>query len=154
MDELKLRLEYLEQISKPSEQDSEGALLQTVDAIGDSLQELLGKNQDEFNRRAANVASRTEPTDPKDPPLDVQRQSIVARNEQLKKMVSSIDDLNFNIPQPPSQAHAETTQRLVEKSNALGQEFDELTLRSAELTNKLLQRIASENAAVANSDDR
>lgn len=155
MDELKLRLEYLEQISKPAEQDSEESLLKTVDAIGDNLQELLGKNEDEFNRRAANVASGTEPSNPDEPPLEVQKQSILARNEQLKSMVSSIDDLDFSIPPPPSQETAEVAQRMVEKANALGKEFDELTLRSTELTNKLLSQIASENAAVAmNNDDR
>lgn len=149
MDELRLRLEYLETASQG--QTEQETLLAKVDAIESSLVSMLGVKHQEAQRLASELERRFDDSlngredGPENPPQALRQAIISSKFNELAKLATELESqLPLEVPEvrpPPN------PEELILKASQLGREFDELTARSTELTRKLMEQVTKENAA-------
>lgn len=144
MDELRLRLEYLETACQGRSDDD--TLLAKVDAMESSLVSMLGIKQHEAQRLASELERRIENSQntSEDPPNAVKQAILLSKFDELAKLATELEtQLPLEIPdvRPPP-----NSEELISKASELGKEFDELTARSTELTKRLLEQVTKENA--------
>lgn len=152
MDELKLRLEFLEHVSHDAESDQ--ALLNQIDEIGATLDTMVGVRQNEVNRMATEVSKQKEIADPNEPAAEVKEEALNARYEDLSRLADELDMYTpLEVPEPAAnQSIEERSRSLIEKASQLGRDFDELTVRSTELCRKLVGQVSEENTAVGDAE--